>query len=76
MSKVNRKGLAEFKETPGPGSYTMNPIQERPKFSIPKSQVSWIKPNTNPGPGNYDIKDLPHSNIVGMNKDNRKPLND
>lgn len=49
-----------------------------PKFSVPKSNKSWIKTSDVPGPGNYDPKNVfstPYQSI-GINKDDRKPFYD
>lgn len=47
-----------------------------PKFSMPKSNKSWIKASYNPGPGNYDPKVPFNSQYqgIGINKDDRKPF--
>ncbi len=49
-----------------------------PKFSMPRSNKSWIKASNNPGPGNYDPKFVSNTQYqsVGINKDDRKPFYD
>ena len=49
-----------------------------PHFSIPKSHVSWIKSNSNPGPANYDPKMVYNTQYqsIGVNKDDRKSIYD
>lgn len=49
-----------------------------PKFSMPKSNKSWIKTSNVPGPGNYDPKVVSATQYqaVGINKDDRKPFYD
>ena len=49
-----------------------------PKFSIPKSNISWIKPANSPGPANYEPKFVHNSQYqaISMNKDDRKPFYD
>lgn len=49
-----------------------------PKFSVPKSNKSWIKSSTVPGPGNYDPKIVANTqyNAIKISKDERKPFYD
>jgi hypothetical protein len=64
---------------PGPGAYELKTINEgMPKFSMPKSSVSWVKSNNNPGPGKYDPKLVFNTQYqsVGVNVDQRRPFYD
>ena len=49
-----------------------------PKFSMPKSSMSWIKSNNTPGPGKYDPKTIVNTQYqsIGINKDDRKACYD
>lgn len=49
-----------------------------PKFSMPKSNISWMKFNANPGPGVYDPKIVTNTQYqsVGLGKDERRPFYD
>ena len=49
-----------------------------PKFTMPKSHASWIKSNSNPGPGKYDPKVIYNTQYqsIGISKDDRRPFYD
>lgn len=49
-----------------------------PKFSVPRSSLSWIKSNTNPGPGVYNPKVVTNTQYqsVVLSKDERRPFYD
>jgi hypothetical protein len=78
VGKSSRRGLESNSQVPGPGSYDIKNLEEMPKFSMPKSSMSWIKSNNIPGPGNYNPKIVANTQYqaIGINKDNRRPFYD
>jgi hypothetical protein len=70
--------LANEKNIPGPGAYSAQLQNTLPQFSIPKSNISSIKPSSTPGPGSYEpkISDTGEYNSIRLAKDDRKPFYD
>jgi hypothetical protein len=78
FGKQKRATLADEKLIPGPGAYNAKLQTTLPQFSIPKSNTSFIKPSSTPGPGSYEPKiiDSNEYNSIKLAKDERKPFYD
>lgn len=54
----------DSEKVPGPGAYYSKELDTRGKITFSKDQKLKLEKNTNPGPGNYDLKpffaDVPH----------------
>lgn len=53
IGKEKRPSLGKETTIPGPGAYSTKLQSSVPNFSIPKSNVSWLKSAQTPGPGTY-----------------------
>ena len=61
---------------PGPGAYNSKLQATIPQFSIPKSNISSLKPSSTPGPGSYEPKlnDSGEYHSIRLAQDERKPF--
>jgi Sperm-tail PG-rich repeat len=76
FSKDKRSSLGMDNHLPGPGAYNAKHDNAQPNFSIPRSNTSWIKSSSTPGPGTYEhtIKEANDYNSIRINIDQRKPF--
>lgn len=74
IGKEKRPSLGKETTIPGPGAYSAKLQSTLPNFSIPKSNLSWLKPAPTPGPGTYHPKFIEANeyNSIKITKDERR----